>query len=66
LRFCYSTGTFVAGGALPAEREVSATRRAMEWRSKRREMLLFGGGFLLFLLFLYYVTRQRGTPSDDN
>jgi hypothetical protein len=66
LRFRYSTATSLPGNASSTEREVTVTRRAMEWKSKRREMLLFGGGFLVFLLFLYYVTRPRGNPSDDN
>jgi len=42
-----------------AEREVSATRRSIKWRRKRRELLLYGTGFALFLIFLYYISRQR-------
>lgn len=48
----------------PAEREVRATRAALKWKTKRREFLLYGVGLLLFLVFLYYITRERGAPSD--
>ena len=64
LRFRY------AESALPvpasgAEREVRATRRSIKWRRKRRELLLYGTGFLVFLAFLYYITRQRESGSDS-
>lgn len=49
-----------------AEREVRATRRSIKWRRKRRELLLYGTGFTLFLAFLYYLTRPRDSSSDGN
>jgi hypothetical protein len=55
--------------ALPAsgaEREVRATRRSIKWRRKRRELLLYGTGFALFLAFLYYLTRPHDSSSDGN
>jgi hypothetical protein len=47
-------------------REIKATRGAVEWKRRRREILLFGGGFLLFVGFLYFITRERGGSSDGN
>ena len=41
-------------------REILATRQAIEWPRKRREFLLYGTGLLLFLAFLYFITRERG------
>ena len=49
-----------------AEREVRATRRSIKWRRKRRELLLYGTGFTLFLAFLYFLTRPRDSSSDGN
>jgi hypothetical protein len=49
-----------------AEREIRATRGMIEWRRKRREVLLYGAGMLLFLLFLYFITRERGGPPDGS
>lgn len=49
-----------------AEREVRATRRSIKWKRKRRELLLYGTGFALFLAFLYYLTRPRDSSSDGN
>jgi hypothetical protein len=43
-----------------AEREIRATRSALAWKRKRRELLLYGAGVLCFLAFLYFITRERG------
>ena len=65
LRFRYAEGP-LAPASSGGEREVRATRRSMTWRRKRREALLYGFGFLLFLAFLYYITRQRDTSGEGN
>ena len=62
LRFRYATEE--APGTASVDREVQATRSAMQLKRKRRELLLYGVGILLFLVFLYFITRERGTPSD--
>jgi len=48
------------------ETEIRATRAALKWKRRRREFLLYGWALLLFLLFLYYVTRDRGGSSDGD
>jgi hypothetical protein len=45
-------------------REIRATRNALAWRRKRRELLLYGTGALLYLVFLYFITRERGGSPD--
>jgi hypothetical protein len=59
-----------AQGALPAatsstEREIRSNRNSVKWRRKRREFLLYGTGFALFLAFLYYITRQRDSGEGN-
>jgi hypothetical protein len=39
-------------------------RANRRWIQKRREFLLYGLALLFFLVFLYYVTRDRGGSSD--
>jgi len=41
------------------EREIRATRRAKDWQRKKRHMAIYGVALLLFLAFLYLVTRDR-------
>jgi len=43
------------------EREIKATRDAMKSKRTRRELLLYGAAVVLFLSFLYYITRDRGS-----
>jgi transposase-like protein len=45
-------------------REIRATRNALAWKRKRREILLYGTGALLFLVFLYFITRERSGSPD--
>ena len=45
------------------EREIKATRGAMNKRRKRRELLLFATAMVLFLSFLYYLTRERSDSA---
>ena len=63
LRFRYAVEP-PAPSTAPAEREVKATRSAIEWKRKRREFLLYGFGLMLFLAFLYYLSRERTPPAD--
>jgi hypothetical protein len=65
LRFRYSDSPIPLPSS-GAEREVRATRRSIKWRRKRRELLLYGTGFALFLAFLYYITRPHDGSSDGN
>lgn len=65
LQFRYSVGVSSAGDS-STEREIRATRSSLKWRRKRREFLLYGTCFLLFLAFLYYITRQRDSSSEGN
>jgi uncharacterized protein involved in exopolysaccharide biosynthesis len=64
LRFRYAEGPLPRPSG--AEREVRATRRVLKWKRKRRELLLYGTCFALFLAFLYYLTRPRDPSSDGN
>jgi hypothetical protein len=63
LRFRYSESAG-AGPAHASEREVRTTRSVMVWRRKRREFLLLGAGVLCFLVFLYFITRERDGSPD--
>jgi hypothetical protein len=58
LRFRYAS----AGAAsipTPAEREIKSTRAALSWQGTRREVFLYGGGLILIIAFLYFITRER-------
>jgi len=55
-----------AAGQEPPDREVKATRGAIQWRRRRREFLIYAGGFLLFVAFLYFITRERSGSSPGN
>ena len=46
------------------EREIQATRRAKDWQRKKRHLTIYGVALLLFLAFLYLVTRYR-SPNDN-
>lgn len=56
----------VAPSTRSAEAEIRSTRSAMGRACKRREILLYGLGLLLFVLFLGYLIRDHGPgPSSD-
>jgi hypothetical protein len=40
-----------------AEREITSTRVRVRWQRKKRALLLYGFGALIFLGFLYFITR---------
>ena len=46
------------------EREIRATRRAKDWERKKRHMTIYGVALLLFLIFLYLVTRDRNANPN--
>jgi hypothetical protein len=48
------------------EREIKATRSAMAVKRKRRELLLYVTAAVLFLAFLYYVTRERSASFEGS
>jgi len=48
------------------EKEIRTTRARQAREQKRREFLLYGAGLLVFLIFLYYVTRDRDTRAESS
>jgi hypothetical protein len=69
LKFRYATTEVAVEGPIPhasTQREIRATRSAVEWKRKRRELLMYGAGVVLFAAFLYFITRERGPSSDGN
>ena len=48
------------------EREIRANRRTKDWQRKKRHMAIYGAALLLFLAFLYFVTRDRGANENGN
>jgi len=62
LRFRYAEVDKTPGSA--TEREIRTTRSSMAWKRKRREFLMYGAGILLFLVFLYFITRERSGSSE--
>jgi len=63
---------FRSAGEAPVEdanpsvaREIQSTRRNTRCKSRRREFLLYGVGLLLFVVFLYAITRDGGLPSEQ-
>jgi hypothetical protein len=46
-----------------AERQIAATRGALLWKHKRREILLYSTALVLFAFVLYFLTRE---PSIGN
>jgi len=52
------------GPLTPTEREIRNTRLAIKRQRSRREILLYSSALVLFLLFLYFITRERAPQSD--
>ena len=48
------------------EREIRATRATSERKRRRREFLLYGSALLCYLVFLYFITRDRSSSTDGN
>lgn len=56
LRFRYAPGS-PSLEPTPTEREIRSTRNAIRWRRKKQELVLYLIGILVFLIFLYMITR---------
>ena len=48
------------------ETEIRATRAGYQWKRRRREFLLYGWALVAFLVFLYFVTRDRGGSTEGD
>jgi hypothetical protein len=59
LHFRYSVPPPGTGEHASVEREIKTTRARIQWKRKRRELLLYASGLFLFLCFLYYITRAN-------
>jgi hypothetical protein len=57
LHFRYASPPESPGRHLEAEREIRSTRLRIRWKRKMRAILLYGLSALVFLAFLYYITR---------
>lgn len=57
LQFRYATPTEGPAKRSAAEQEIKSTRGHIRWQRKKRAFLLYGFCALVFLGFLYYITR---------
>ena len=48
------------------EREIRATRQARTWQRKKRNLTIYGVALVLFLAFLYLVTRDRSANQNGD
>jgi hypothetical protein len=62
LRFKYSTVQPEPSGV---EQEIRNTRRSVRWKRRKRELLLYALGLLVFLAFLYFITRDRNSGNES-
>ena len=46
------------------EREIRASRRARDWKRKKRNLMIYSLALVVFLIVLYSITRDR--TSEDN
>src|SRR5262249_28007248 len=60
------TSANTSGEHSSTEREIRATRSAKEWQRKKRDLILYGMAVLLFLAFLYFITRERTHSSEGS
>jgi hypothetical protein len=58
LGFRYSLPEPAAPPARGAEKEIAVTRGSLRWKRRRRELLLYGSAMALFVVILYYLTRE--------
>ena len=47
-----------AAPARGAEKEIAATRASLRWKQKRRDFLLYASAMAMFVVVLYYLTRE--------
>jgi hypothetical protein len=57
LLFRYAKPPEAPGKRSETEREIRSTRASIRWQRKKRAILLYGFCALVFLGFLYYITR---------
>ena len=65
LRFRHVAGEEPAGPPTAGEREIKSTRASLRWKVTRREVFLYGGGLMLVVAFLYFITRERAPSNTD-
>ena len=63
LSFRYSSPDPVAKPVGGAEKEIAETRGSLRWKQKRRELVLYASALTLFVVVLYFLTRE---PSIGN
>jgi hypothetical protein len=63
LSFRYWVSDAAAPPIRGAERQIAATRGALHWKQRRREILLYSTALTLFCVVLYFLTRE---PSVGN
>jgi DNA-directed RNA polymerase subunit RPC12/RpoP len=63
LNFRYSLPEPVATPLRGAEKEIAATRGSLRWKQTRRELALYVSALTLFVIVLYFLTRE---PSIGN
>jgi hypothetical protein len=63
LNFSYSLPNPVATPLRGVEKEIAATRGSLRWKRKRRELVLYASALTLFVVVLYFLTRE---PSIGN
>jgi rubredoxin len=57
LQFRYASPSESPAKHSETEREIKSTRMRIRWQRKKRALLLYGFGALVFLGFLYFITR---------
>jgi hypothetical protein len=63
LSFRYLISDSVATPLSGTEKEIAATRGSLQWKQKRRELVLYASALTLFVVVLYFLTRE---PSIGN
>lgn len=63
LSFRYSPPALAATPLRGAEKEIAATRGSLRRKQKRRELVLYASALTLFVVVLYFLTRE---PSIGN
>jgi hypothetical protein len=64
LHFRYASLPEGQGRRSEAEREIRSARVRIRWQRKKRAILLYGLGALVFLGFLYYITRPGSLAGN--
>ncbi len=58
LTFRYSVPEPLSPPARGAEKEIAATRGSLRRKQRRHELVLYGSALALFVVILYYLTRE--------